>query len=75
MTPRPCPWCGVQTVRLPVRGTIRAVDALPHPAGSLEVDLHAGTAVPTKHEGPTQQGNRHHLHRDTCTDWQGAAGG
>lgn len=75
MSTRPCPYCAATVVRIAVQGTVRAVDATPSPTGSLEVDLDAGRAWPTKHEGPTFSGSRHHLHRDTCTAWAGPGGG
>lgn len=75
MTRRPCPFCGADTLRLAVGGTIRAVDAAPVPNGALEVDLAAERCWPTKATGPTYSGTRHQLHRDTCTDWRGPVGG
>lgn len=72
---KPCPWCGADTVRISVLGTVRAVDAIPTPTGTLDVDMDAGRAFPTKHDGPTFSGSRHHLHRDTCPDWHGPVGG
>jgi hypothetical protein len=70
----PCPFCGAETMRLAERGTVRAFDAFPSPSGTHVVDQDAGTAKPTE-AGPSFAGNRHHLHKTTCTDWRGPVGG
>lgn len=70
-----CPFCGAATLRLQVGGVVRAVDAAPALDGSLEVNVDAQRAWPTKAAGPSYSGTRHHLHRDTCTDWRGPVGG
>lgn len=75
MSARPCPWCGADVVRVAVLGTVRAVDAFPSPSGTLELDLDAARAWPTKQDGPSFSGTRHHLHRDTCPSWAGPVGG
>lgn len=70
-----CPYCGADVVRVTVQGTIRSVDAFPNPSGTLELDLAANRAWPTKQDGPSFSGTRHHLHRDTCPGWAGPVGG
>lgn len=70
-----CPFCGAQVHRVAVGGTVRAVDATPALDGSLELDLDANRAWPTKATGPTYSGTRHHLHKDTCPSWAGPVGG
>lgn len=70
-----CPFCGAETVRVAVAGTIRAVDPFPTPNGEYELDLDAMRAWPTKATGPTFSGTRHHLHKDTCPNWRGPVGG
>lgn len=71
----PCGFCGAAVVRVTVQGTVRAVDAQPSLNGTLELDLPAARAWPTKQDGPSYSGSRHHLHRDTCPSWAGPVGG
>lgn len=71
----PCPYCGAETVRVTVGGTLRSLDAAWNPSGPWVLDEDAGRALPCKTEGASYDSRRRRLHKDSCPSWAGPVGG